>query len=182
MSIEINDYNELEEKVQKVYKLAKYLNSKDKRMYESIAIINNDTNYYFSIQCYTTRTYEQELGNAKYTYINNLKEKNNQKELEKIGQQEINKIWKPQSLLLIINGKQMKLYNDYPARVFYSNEDNNYHMSGTDVILQQIDPIEVLKMSKLTKDVKEIKYHNKKYKVKQSSSNVKNKINIVYRE
>lgn len=180
MSIEINDYNELEEKVQKVYILAKYLNSKDKRMYESIAIINNDTNYYFSIQCYTTRTYEQELGNAQYTYINNLKEKNNQKELEKIGQEEINKIWKPQSLLLIINGKQMKLYDDSPARVFYSKEDSNYHMSGTDVILQQIEPIEVLKMSKLTGFVKKIKYNNKKYTVKQSSSNGKSKKNVVY--
>ena len=180
MGIEINDYNELEEKVKKIYKLVKYLNSKDKRMYESVTIINNDIDYYFSIQCYTTRTYEQELDNAKYTYINNLKEKNNQKELEKIGQQEIKEIWKPQSLLLIINGKQMKLYNDDPARVFYVQEDKKYHMSGTDVILQQIEPIEVLKMSKLTGFVKKIKYNNKKYTVKQSSSNGKSKNNVVY--
>lgn len=180
VNIKINNYDELKEKVQKVYQLVKYLNSKDKRMYESITIINYDMNYYFSIQCYTTRSYEQELCEAKYKYINTLKENNNQKELDKIGQKEIKEIWKLQSLLLIINGKQMKLYNDGQARVFYAQEDKKYHMSGTDVILQQIEPIEILKKSKLTGSVTKIKYNNKEYKVKQSSSNGKTKNNVIY--
>lgn len=180
MNIELNNYNELSEKVQKVYQLVKYLNSRDNKMFESISIINKDINYYFSIQCYTTRNYEQELSQAKYKYINTLKEDNNQKELQKINQEEINEIWKPESLLLIINGKQMKLYNDGQARVFYVQEDGKYYMSGTDVILQQIEQIKILKKSKLLGTVKKLEYNNKKYKVKSSSGEGKNKNNVIY--
>lgn len=180
VNIKINDYNELNEKVQKVYQLVKYLNSKDKKMFESISIISNDINYYFSIQCYTTRSYEQELDEAKYKYIDVLKENNDKSKLEKIGQKEISEIWKPKSLLLIINGKQMKLYNDGQARVFYAQEDQKYYMSGTDVIMQQIDQIKILKKSKLLGTVKKLEYNNKKYKVKSSSGEGKNKNNVIY--
>lgn len=180
INIELNNYNELNEKVHKVYQLAKYLNLKDNKMFESISIIEKDINYYFSIQCYTSRSYEEELNEAKYKYINTLKESNNQKELEKIGQKEINEIWKPESLLLIINGKQMKLYNDGQARVFYVREDGKYYMSGTDVILQQIEPIKILKKSKLLGTVKKLEYNNKKYKVNSSSGKDKNKSNVIY--
>ena len=176
----INNYNELEEKVEKVYKLVKYLKSKDEKMYEIINIINWKDGYYFSIQCNTVSSLEQEIYKSKYEYIRVLKEKNNQEELNKIDQKEISEIWRPRFLNLIINDKQIKLYNNVNAIVYYDLENRKYCMSGTEVILQQIEQIEILKTSKFTGKVKKIKYNNKEYKIEESSSNGKNKKNVIY--
>lgn len=175
VNIEVNNYSEIKDKVEKVYKIAKYLNSKDKKMYEPISIFNRKIEYYFSINCDVENTLEQEIYRAKYEYIKKLKEKSDLEELNQIGQEEIENIYKPESLLLIINGKQMKLYNNEDARVYYDLSDMKYHVSGTDVIMQQIDEIEVIKIGRLSGNVKKIKYNNKVYKVNQSTNDRKNK-------
>ena len=180
INTKINDYYEIENKVKETYELAKYLHQKDDKMYEPINIVNWDISYYFSIQCDLSRTLEQEIYRAKYVYISNLKQNNNQEILNKIGNEEISKIWKPETLLLFINGKQMKLYNDGQAMVYYRPENKNYYMSGGDVILQQIEQIEVLETGKMSGFVKKIKYKDKEYKVKQSSDNGTGKSNVIY--
>lgn len=180
INTKINDYYEIENKVKEAYELARYLHQKDDKMYEPINIVNWDISYYFSIQCDSSRTLEQEIYRAKYVYISNLKQNNNQEILNKIGNEEISKIWKPETLLLFINGKQMKLYNDGQAMVYYRPENKNYYMSGGDVILQQIEQIEILETGKMSGFVKKIKYKDKEYKVKQSSDNGTGKSNVIY--
>ena len=116
------------------------------------------------------------MKNAKYQYINILKETNNVVELNKIGNQEIEDMWKPDKLLLYINDKQMKLYNDFDAVVYYDIKNRSYYMSGLDVIFKQIEPIEVLKQGIFSGNVKKIKYNNKVYKVSSSSEGKKDDV------
>ena len=174
--INVNDYDEIEEKTVKLYKLANYIRNQNDKIYDNISLINRDIKYWLPISSNTNDLLEDIMKNAKYQYINILKETNNVVELNKIGNQEIEDMWKPDKLLLYINDKQMKLYNDFDAVVYYDIKNRSYYMSGLDVIFKQIEPIEVLKQGIFSGNVKKIKYNNKVYKVSSSSEGKKDDV------
>ncbi len=92
-------------------------------MYEAIIIRNKKIDYYNSLNCNGLSSIEKEIYKAKYEYINILKERNNQQELNKINQVEIENIWKPEQLEIILNGTNAKLYNDENAKLYYYTDE-----------------------------------------------------------
>ena len=138
--IDIENYDELESACNKAYNIVKYLEKQDNKMYEAIIIRNKKIDYYNSLNCNGLSSIEKEIYKAKYEYINILKEKNNQQELSKINQVEIENIWKPEQLEIILNGTNAKLYNDENAKLYYYTDEQKYKITGIgNVLLKSID-------------------------------------------
>ena len=77
LKIEVKDYNELDEAVEKAYKLAKYLHSQDPKMFESIFLnLKNLGASFITIPCDTENTLEEEINRAKQEYLKALEENN----------------------------------------------------------------------------------------------------------
>lgn len=179
--IDIENYEQLENACNKAYKIVKYLEQQDKNMYEAIIIRNKNIEYYNSLNCNELSSIENEIYKAKYKYIDILKEKNNQTELNKIDQNEINDIWTPKKLEIIINGQNVKLYNNENANAYYNLDEKKYKISGIgNVLLKNISGVEILKINKHTDSIKKIKYKNKIYNVKQESTSKNNKKDMIY--
>lgn len=186
LGVELNDYFEIEEKTEKAYKLAKYLHSKDSKMFEGIGINAKNFMSLISVRADTEKSLEEEIYSVKYNYIEQLHEAiknpalshnaNNKQELQDIGQEEIDKIWKPKYLQLIVNEKETT------EQVSYNLEDKKYHIVNISRLFKQIDKIEILKTDIFSQEVKKIKYNNKTYKIEQGSNNGKNKNDIIYTE
>ena len=179
--IDIENYNEIEEKCKHAYKVVEYLEEQDKTMYEAITLRNKDIGYYYSVRCNELLSIEKEMYKAKYTYIDTLKDKNNKEELNKISKEEIEDNWKPKELEIILNGENVKLYNGENAKYIYYLNDQEYKIAGIgNILLKNIDSVEILKISNSTDFVKRIKYKNKIYKVKQDDTSKQNKDDTVY--
>ena len=179
--IDIENYNEIEEKCKHAYKVVEYLEEQDKTMYEAITLRNKDIGYYYSVRCNELLSIEKEIYKAKYTYIDTLKDKNNKEELNKISKEEIEDNWKPKELEIILNGENVKLYNGENAKYIYYLNDKEYKIAGIgNILLKNIDSVEILKISNSTDFVKRIKYKNKIYKVKQDDTSKQNKDDTVY--
>ena len=189
LGVELNDYFEIEEKTEKAYKLAKYLHSKDSKMFEGIGINAKNFMSLISVRADTEKSLEEEIYSVKYNYIEQLHEAiknpalshnaNNKKELQDIGQEEIDKIWKPKYLQLIVNEKETI------GKVSYNLKDKKYYLVNITNIFKQLErlnKIEILKIDVFSQDIKKIKYNNKTYKVKQGSSDGKNKNDVIYRD
>ena len=179
--IDIENYDELESACNKAYNIVKYLEEQDNKMYEEIIIRNKKIDYYNSLNCNGLSSIEKEIYKAKYEYINILKERNNQQELNKINQVEIENIWKPKQLEIILNGTNAKLYNYENAKLYYYTDEQKYKITGIgNVLLKSIDSVEILKINKDLDYVRKIRYKNKIYKVKQEDTSKENKSDTVY--
>ncbi len=179
--IDIENYDELESACNKAYNIVKYLEEQDNKMYEAIIIRNKKIDYYNSLNCNGLSSIEKEIYKAKYEYINILKERNNQQELNKINQVEIENIWKPKQLEIILNGTNAKLYNYENAKLYYYTDEQKYKITGIgNVLLKSIDSVEILKINKDLDYVRKIRYKNKIYKVKQEDTYKENKSDTVY--
>ena len=173
--IELNDYDEIEEKTEKAYKLAKYLYSQNNKMNEPIFLDMTDVVVsLININCDTEKSLEEEIYSVKYNYIQTLYVNDKKEELQKIGQKEINKIWKPEYLQLIVNGKETT------EKVEYNLEDKKYHMVNISRFLKQLDNVEILKTDKFSQEIKKIKVNDKIYKIEQGLNNGKN--DVIYTE
>lgn len=158
----MNNYSELDEKVEKIYNLEKYLNSKDYNIYTNVVLVNKNVNYYFGIDIRSCKDLEYMKYRFRDSYIRFVKENNCVNEIKNIGLNEIKEYYRPENLKLIVNGKQLKLYNDGDAIVYYFWKTKKYNMSGVDAFINQIEPMEVVKKSKFTGEIKKIKYNGKK--------------------
>ena len=175
--IELNDYDEIEEKTEKAYKLAKYLHSQNNKMNEGIFLdMTNVTVSLITINCDTQKSLEEEIKSVKYDYIQTLYENNKKEELQKIGQEEINKIWKPKYLQIVVNEKETT------GKVSYNLEDKKYYIVNISRLFEQLDKIEILKTDMFSQEVKKIKYKGKVYKIKEGSNNGKNANDVIYTE
>lgn len=175
--MQINDYNEIPNKVKKIYDLVNYFISKDDKMFEAIFLQNKYIDYYFFINCDTQKTLEQEIYRAKYDYISKLKKQNQIEKLNEIGKEEIDSIWKPEKLVLVVNGKEITLGNDIVASVQYDSNNNEYYLSYPNEVFKKIDSIEILTID--MGNIKKIRYKNKVYKVKEEPKS-KRKDNEIY--
>ena len=175
--IELNDYDEIEEKTEKAYKLAKYLHSQDSRMFEPIFLDMTTVNVsLITINCNTEKSLEEEIYSAKYKYIQTLDANNKKEEMQKIGSKEINKIWKPEYLQLIVNEKATTVKTQYDL------EDKEYHIVNITNFFEQIDKIEIAEKNTFSKEIEKIKYNGKTYQIKQGQNSGKNENNIIYTE
>lgn len=172
--MQLNDYSEIESKVEKIYNLAKYFISKDDKMFEAIFLENKNMNYHFFINCDTANTLEQEIYKAKYEYMSKL---NQLGKLSEISQDEIDKIWKPEKLVLVVNGNEITLGNNIVASVQYDSNNSQYYLSYPNEVFKKIDSIEILSID--MGNIKKIKYKNKVYKVKEEPKS-KRKDNEIY--
>ena len=127
-----------------------------------------------NIRCDTEKSLEEEIYSVKYNYIQTLYVNDKKEELQKIGQKEINKIWKPEYLQLIVNGKETT------EKVEYNLEDKKYHMVNISRFLKQLDNVEILKTDKFSQEIKKIKVNDKIYKIEQGLNNGKN--DVIYTE
>ena len=179
LNIELNDYSEIDEKTEKAYKLAKYLHSQDSKIDSPIFLQIRDMVSVITVNCNTEKSLDEEIYSIKYGYIQTLYDNNKKEELQRIGQDEINKIWKPQYLQLIVNEKETI------GKVSYNLKDKKYYLVNITNIFKQLErlnKIEILKIDVFSQDIKKIKYNNKTYKVKQGSSDGKNKNDVIYRD
>ena len=186
LGVELNDYFEIEEKTEKAYKLAKYLHSKDSKMFEGIGINAKNFMSLISVRADTEKSLEEEIYSVKYNYIEQLHEAiknpalshnaNNKQELQDIGQEEIDKIWKPKYLQIVVNEKETA------EKVQYNLEDKKYQIVNISRFFKQLDKIEILKTDIFSQEVKKIKYNNKTYKIEQGLNYGKNKNDIIYTE
>ena len=175
--IELNDYDEIEEKTEKAYKLAKYLYSQNNKMNESIFLDMTNVNVsLITIRCDTEKSLEEEIYSVKYKYIQTLYANNKKEELQKIGQKEINKIWKPEYLQLIVNKRETT------EKVEYNLEDKTYHIVNMSGFFKQLDGVEILKTDMFSQEIKKIKYNGKSYKINQDLNNEKNKEDVIYKD
>ena len=165
----INNYYEIENKVNAAYKLAQYFLSQDNKMYEGIFIENSSINYHFFITIDTQNSLEQEIYCAKYEYIKALKTTNSNL-INQIEDEEIKNIWKPTTLSLYINDKEV-------GKVKYDPVNKSYFIDGLNGILNSCDEIKITKINNYSKEIKQIEYNKKKYKV---VSEEKQKNNIIY--
>ena len=186
LGVELNDYFEIEEKTEKAYKLAKYLHSKDSKMFEGIGINAKNFMSLISVSADTEKSLEEEIYSVKYNYIEQLHEAiknpalshnaNNKQELQDIGQEEIDKIWKPKYLQIVVNEKETA------EKVQYNLEDKKYQIVNISRFFKQLDKIEILKTDIFSQEVKKIKYNSKTYKIEQGLNYGKNKNDIIYTE
>ena len=75
VSINVNNYDEIEEKVVKLYKLSNYIRNQNDKIYDNISLINSDIKYWIPISCNTNDSLEDIISNAKYQYTEALKRK-----------------------------------------------------------------------------------------------------------
>lgn len=176
LHIELNNYAEIDEKTEKAYKLAKYLHSQDSKMFESIFLDMKDIVSLITISCDTKKSLEEEIYSVKYQYIQTLYDNDKKEELQKIGSKEIDKVWKPKYLQLIVNGK------DTNEKAQYNLENREYGIVNITRFLKQIDKIEIVKIGMFSDEVKKIKYSGKTYKIKQGWNSGENKNNVIYTE
>ena len=169
--LQLDNYNEIPQKVEKIYNLVKYFNSKDSKMFEAIFLENKNMNYNFFINCDTQNSLEQEIYRAKYEYILKLKQQNPIEKFNEISNDEISKIWKPDKLFLVVDGK------DVSASVYYDTNDMKYYLSYANEVFKNIDSIEVLTTD--MGNVKKIRCKDKIFKVKNESKRNK-KDNEIY--
>jgi hypothetical protein len=163
-----NSYNEIEERVKKIFELKDYFLSKNDKMFEGIWIEDDNLKYALCISIDTSNTLEQEIYKIKYEYIEQLKEDNSSL-LNQINKEEIANIWKPKTLNLYINNKKV-------GSVSYEPIDQDYCISNLNKVLNEVEEFEITKKDITKKIVKEIKYGNKKIKVLEEKSNKKNAI------
>ena len=176
LSIELNDYSEIDKKTEKAYKLAKYLYSQDNKMNEPIFLDVKDMISLISVHCNTDKSLDEEINSVKYDYIQTLYVNDKKEELQKIGQDEINKIWKPKYLQIVVNEKETA------EQVQYNLEDKKYQIVNISRFFKQLDKIEILKTDIFSQEVKKIKYNSKTYKIEQGLNYGKNKNDIIYTE
>lgn len=176
LSIELNDYDEIEEKTEKAYKLAKYLYSQNNKMNEPIFLDVKDMISLISVHCDTDKSLDEEIKFVRYDYIQTLYVNDKKEELQKIGQNEINKIWRPEYLQLIINGKETTVI------VVYNSEDKIYQILNIPRFLNQLDGIEILKKAMFSQEIKKIKYNGKEFKIVKGSNDGKNNDDVIYTE
>lgn len=165
----VNNYYEIANKVNAAYKLIQYFLSQNNKMYEAIFIENSSINYHFPIDIDTQNSLEQEIYCAKYEYIKALKAANSNL-INQIENEEIKNIWKPTTLSLYINNKKV-------GNVKYAPANKKYCIDGLNGILSSCDEIKITKISNYSKEIKQIEYNNKKYKV---VSEKKQKNNVFY--
>jgi len=77
VTISVNNYDEIEEKAEKLYKLVNYIRNQNDKVYNSISFVNFDIKFWLPINCNTNDSLEYIIGKAKYQYFNILEEKNN---------------------------------------------------------------------------------------------------------
>ena len=175
--IELNDYSEIKEKTEKAYKLAKYLYSQDNKMFESIFLDMTDVDVsLITISCDIEKSLEEEIYSVKYDYIQTLYVNDKKEELQKIGQDEITKIWKPKYLQIVQNEKETTV------KVEYNLEDKTYHIVNMSRFFEQLDNVEILKTDMFSQEIKKIKFNDKTFKIEQELSNGKNKDDVIYTE
>ncbi len=174
--IELNDYSEIEEKTEKAYKLAKYLYSQDNKMDEPIFLDVKDMISLISVHCNTDKSLDEEINSVKYDYIQTLYVNDKKEELKKIGQDEIDKIWKPKYLQIVVNEKETT------EKVEYNIEDKKYQIVNISRFLKQLDNVEILKIGMFSQEIKKIKFNDKTYKIEQGLNNGKNKDDVIYTE
>ncbi len=184
--IELEAYSEIEETTEKAYKLAKYLHAKDPKMFEGISINAKNFMSLISVRCDTEKSLEEEIYSVKYEYIEQLHEAiknpalsydaNNEQELQEIGQEEIDTIWKPKYLQLVINGKETI------GKAMYHLEDKQYYLANMTNFLKQFDEIEIVKMDMFSGDIKKIKYKDKMFAIEKGKHKGKDKSDVIYME
>ena len=174
--IELNDYSGIEEKTEKAYKLAKYLHSQDNKMDEPIFLDVKDMISLISVHCNTDKSLEEEIYSVKYGYIQTLYVNDKKEELQKIGQDEINKIWKPKYLQIVVNEKETA------EKVEYNLENKKYQIVNITRFFKQLDNVEILKTDMFSQEIKKIKFNDKTFKIEQGLSNGKNKNDVIYTE
>lgn len=112
--IEIENYADIEESVRKMYNLNEMLEEKIGRKTNLSECIRKG-DYKSEIVYWRNDDIDEIIYNEKYEYINYLKENNLQDKT--LSEDEINNIWRPKELEIIVNGNKLK-----PA----FNRDNNY--------------------------------------------------------
>ena len=155
-------------------------------MFEGIGINAKNFMSLISVRADTEKSLEEEIYSVKYNYIEQLHEAiknpalshnaNNKQELQDIGQEEIDKIWKPKYLQIVVNEKETA------EKVQYNLEDKKYQIVNISRFFKQLDKIEILKTDIFSQEVEKIKYNSKTYKIEQGLNYGKNKNDIIYTE
>ena len=169
----INNYNEIENAINTSMKLLKEFNDLDKNINKGIYIQNPVINLSYEVN-YQKENMRQ-IDELKNDYIQKLKENNQMSELDKIGNEEINKIWKPSKLSIVLNGRNITNENK-DVYVIYEYENKYYTISNADNLLKYIPDVEIV--SESTDGITKIKYNSREYKIKHSTG--KNKSNKIY--
>ena len=169
----INNYNEIENAINTSMKLLKEFNDLDKNINKGIYIQNPVINLSYEVN-YQKENMRQ-IDELKNDYIQKLKENNQMSELDKIGNEEIKKIWKPSKLSIVLNGRNITNENK-DVYVIYEYENKYYTISNADNLLKYIPDVEIV--SESTDGITKIKYNSREYKIKHSTG--KNKSNKIY--
>ena len=154
-------------------KLLKEFNDLDKNINKGIYIQNPVINLSYEVN-YQKENMRQ-IDELKNDYIQKLKENNQMSELDKIGNEEIKKIWKPSKLSIVLNGRNITNENK-DVYVIYEYENKYYTISNADNLLKYIPDVEIV--SESTDGITKIKYNSREYKIKHSTG--KNKSNKIY--
>lgn len=167
----IKSYSEIENVTEKAYKLAQYFISKDSKMPSAIVLENKSLDYHYFLMYNTQNTLEEEIYAAKYEYI--LKTKNN----GEIPQEDFDNIFAPQELVIYINGHNIIGDNGNQVTANYNAIEKKYYINNIYATLQQIDNVEITKIDFLGK-IKNIRYNNKTYKVKEKRKDSRSRNSI----
>ena len=154
-------------------KLLKEFNDLDKNINKGIYIQNPVINLSYEVNYQKENMYQIE--ELKNDYIQKLKENNQISELDRIGNEEINKIWKPSRLSIVLNGRNITNENK-DIYVIYEYENKYYTISNADSLLKYIPNVKIIGES--SDGITKIKYNSKEYKIEHSTG--KNKSNKIY--
>ena len=169
----INDYYEIENAINTSMKLLKEFNDLDKNINKGIYIQNPVINLSYEVNYQKENMYQIE--ELKNDYIQKLKENNQISELDRIGNEEINKVWKPSRLSIVLNGRNITNENK-DIYVIYEYENKYYTISNADSLLKYIPNVKIIGES--SDGITKIKYNSKEYKIEHSTG--KNKSNKIY--
>lgn len=163
LATSINSYKEFDEIVLNCYKLLEYCKNQEIRGY---TILLNYNNYGTGFgQNDEGIDYQTLLDREKNNYIRYLVDRN--ASTNEIPTSDIEKIYRPQDLELILNGKN--LGKDYNVR--YNDEIKEYEIHDFQKLVENIDNIEKVEYNKGI--VSKIKYNNKIYKLHYSNRELK---------
>lgn len=145
--IEIASYNEIESTTNEIYKINQFIieNTKSDFMFNMSGKIKKE-NYISDVQYSKQSTLEELLYEEKYSYINYMKQNNLQ--LSDVNQEEIEKIWRPKELKLVVNHQVVE--NSY-QQSYMDNSVATYNTKIKDYevylpnLINYVDSIEQIK-------------------------------------
>lgn len=162
---ELSSYNQIEDTVKIVYNIVKYItqNTKSDFMFNIAGKIKL-SKYESLVQYSKFSTLDSLIYQEKYYYLNYLKE--NSLNTSNININEIQTIWKPEKLKIVINNNELKNTENRPlldnSIATYNTELKDYELSISRLI-ENIDSIKKLENGN-------IKYNGKEYNINEDTN------------